>query len=150
MRFALVLLVLAGFAALVTGCGGGGSDRLSKEEYVAAADKICAEADAAISALGEPTEENIEEYVANAETIANEQLAKLRALKPPAVDEETLNHAYDLIEEQVGLAKQGVDALKSQNQAEFERINAEIQTVNAESDKIAQDYGLKECGNTNA
>lgn len=142
----LALLALAASVALVAGCGGGGGDRLSKEEYIAAADAICAEANASIDALAEPTEETFDEYIAKAEEISREQLDKLRALKPPADDEATLNRAYDLVEQQIALAVGASEALKSQDQAEIDRISAEIDTLNAEADKIANDYGLKECG----
>ncbi len=144
MRTKLAVLALAASVALVAGCGGG--DRLSKEEYIAAADAVCAEANASIDALAEPTEETLDEYLAKAEEISRAQLDKLRALKPPADDEATLNRAYDLVEQQIALAVGASEALKSQDQAEIDRISAEIDKLNAEADKIANDYGLKECG----
>lgn len=146
MRTKLALLALAASVALVAGCGGGGGDRLSKEEYIAAADAICAEANSSIDALGEPTEETFDDYITKAEEISREQLDKLRALKPPADDEATLNRAYDLVEQQIALAVKASEALKNQDQAAIEKASAEIDTLNAEADKIANDYGLKECG----
>ena len=142
MRTKLALLALAASVALVAGCGGGGGDRLSKEEYIAAADKICAEANSSIDALGEPTEATFDDYIAQAEKIAREQLDKLRALKPPGEDEATLNKAYDLIEQQIGLALKASEALKNQDQAAIEKASAEIDKLNAEADQIANDYGM--------
>ena len=146
MRRVLVFAVLA-LATILAGCGGGGGDdRLSKEEFIAEADAICKQANEQIDALGEPTLENIDEYLADAEAISREQLGQLRALKPPAADEATLNGAYDLIEQQIALAADGVEALKSGDQAAFEQVNAQITTIEAEADQIARDYGLQECG----
>jgi hypothetical protein len=134
-------------ALILAGCGGGGGDdRLSKEEFIAAADAICTEANDRIDALGEPTLENVSEYVTEAEAISREQLASLRALRPPAEDEATLNGAYDLIEQQIDLAVEGVEALTSGDQAAFEEIDAQITSIEAEADQIARDYGLQECG----
>jgi len=146
VRRVLVFAVLA-LATILAGCGGGGGDdRLSKEEFIVAADAICKQANEQIGALGEPTLENIDEYLADAEAISREQLGQLRALKPPAADEATLNGAYDLIEQQIALAADGVEALKSGDQAAFEQVNAQITTIEAEADQIARDYGLQECG----
>jgi hypothetical protein len=134
-------------ALILAGCGGGGGDdRLSKEEFIAAADAICKEANDRIEALGEPTLENVSEYVTEAEAISREQLGALRALRPPAEDEATLNGAYDLIEQQIDLAVQGVDALTSGDQAAFQEIDAQITSIEAEADQVARDYGLQECG----
>jgi hypothetical protein len=148
-RLGLLLVVIATAAAAACG-GGGGGDRLSKEEYIAQADAICKEANQKIDALGEPTLENFDQYIADAEKIARDQLAKLRSLSPPAEDETTLSHAYDLIEQQIDLALEGSEALKNQDQTKFQQVSSEIDKLNAEADQIAQDYGLQECGTSSS
>lgn len=143
---AVAALALAGVAA---GCGGGGGgDRLSKEEYIAQADAICKAANEKIDALGEPeTMEEIATLAADAIEIQEESLADLRALEPPEADEAKLNEAYALIDQQVGLGKEILEAAESGDLEKIQEILAEGEPIDDQADAIATEYGLTECGN---
>jgi hypothetical protein len=148
MRFRLGALVALGVAALVAGCGGGGGgDRLSKEEYIAKADAICKEADDKITALGEPQSfEELANLASEAVTIGEEELSALRALQPPEADEATLNSAYELIGRQLEIAGQIAAAAKEGDQAKIQELIDQATPLQDEARKIAEDYGLTECG----
>ncbi|MCL4290657.1 MAG: hypothetical protein KJ051_10335 [Thermoleophilia bacterium] len=132
----------------VAGCGGsGGGDRLTKEEYIAQADAICKAANEKIDALGEPeTMEEIATLAADAIEIQTKSLADLRALKPPEADEAKLNEAYALIDQQVGLGKEILEAAKAGDLEKIQKILAEGKPIDDQAGAIAADYGLKECG----
>jgi hypothetical protein len=144
-RWAALAVLVA--SALAASCGGGGGDPLTKEEYIAEADAICKDANEQIDALGEPqSAEDIAEFAEQAVAIGEEQLAKLRALRPPEADEATLNGAYELIEQQLDLARQLGPAAEEGDLARIQELVAEGQRINDEADQIAADYGLEECG----
>ena len=72
------LAVTLGLAA----CGG---SELSKEEFVAKADKICTESDKKTDALAEPkSAEEIPAYVDKGKPIVEEQIKKLKDLEDQA------------------------------------------------------------------
>jgi hypothetical protein len=144
------LAALAAAVAVAAGCGAGeeGDGRLTKEEFIAAADAICKEANAKLDALGTPTTlEQIAKFAGDAITIQEEALADLKALKPPAADEATINEAYALLDQQLELGRQIEAAAKEGDQAKIQELVGEVQPIDSQADQIAQDYGLKECGN---
>ena len=139
-------------AALAAACGGsGGSDRLTKEEYIQEADAICADANQQINALGEP--QDLEQLAAMSEqavTIAEQQLAKLRALVPPEEIEEQVNRAYDLVEQQNGIAEEIAAAAKAGDADKIQQLVDEAAPLEQEGDDIAANIGLQECGSDGA
>jgi hypothetical protein len=140
--------VVAAVVALA-GCGGGGDDRLTKAEYIAQADAICQEANAKIEALGAP--ETLADLAAMGQQsvqISEQQLAKLRALRPPAEDEATLNGAYDLVEQQIGITKQLVAAARAKDMDRINSLVAQGNDITKQAGKIAGDYGLRQCGSS--
>jgi hypothetical protein len=91
-------LVLAGAAAALT-----------KDEYIEAADNICAQAEqlrsefasGAFATLGqdeEPTFDMLAEYAANIEPITRQEIDSLRALDPPAEDQKKIDKIIDKYE----------------------------------------------------
>jgi hypothetical protein len=148
MRIRYGALVALAVGVLVAGCGGGGGGgRLTKEGYIAAADAICKEASDKIDALGDPqTAEEVAQLADQVVEISEDQLAQLRALQPPEADEATINEAYDLIEQQIDIARQVGDAARANDPAKIQELVQEGQQINERADQIAVDYGLKECG----
>jgi hypothetical protein len=136
-------------AAFAAGCGGGGDggERLTKEQYIGAADAICAEVNQQLDALGEPGSfEEVVELAEAAIAIQEDALGQLRALNPPEADESTLNGAYDLLDQQVALGNELADAARDRNAARITEIVAELDGIDNQADQIARDYGLQECG----
>ena len=149
MRRTLLLLSLAGLAALaLAGCGGGGDTAggtLTKAEFVAQANAICKDYDARIDALGEPG--SIEDLVGLAEKakpIAEDGVAKLRGLKAP----EDLQASYDEYlatgDVNIELVVQLGEAAKSGDVAAIEKIGTEGEDNADKAQGIAAELGLTE------
>jgi hypothetical protein len=79
-------------------------------------------------------------------TIGEGELSQLRGLRPPAADEPTLNEAYDLLEQQVTLARQLGDAARAGQAGKVGLLVAKGSRIDARANRIAKDYGLRVCG----
>jgi hypothetical protein len=147
MRSCAAVLVALG-CAVAAGCGGGGEgERLSKQEYIAQADAICADANEDLDALATPqTNAEAADVTEDAIAISERQLESLRALRPPEADEATLNEAYDLLDQQLALGRELVDALRANDEAKGRELLDQGAGLNDQADAIAQEYGLQVCG----
>lgn len=128
--------------------GGGGGGTLPKAEFIAQADKICADLDKQTEALGEPTSpEEISDFIGKGLEITRPALEDLRALEARAPEDVKADYAkaMDLLDEQTGLIEQAQAA--GSDQAKVQEIFAKIEPIEKESDALAQKIGLKECGN---
>jgi hypothetical protein len=154
MRSWPVTLAVLAACLLAAACGsndGANGDtqsaRLTKEEYIAQADAICQEANAEIDAVPEPeSTEELAEYGEQVVEIGREQLDRLRALRPPEADEETINGAYDLLDQQLAIADDLIAAAREGDLEQVQELLAQGEQLNEQADQIANDYGLTECG----
>ena len=134
---------MAIFACLLgVACGGGA---LSKEEYIAQADEICAAAEAEAENLDQPTEPaEAETYANELEEITQGYVADLRDLEPPEEDLDEVNQLIDKVE-QAGLNI--VEAIRTQsgsgNPAES---YSEALHLAEEANEEAEAYGFESCG----
>jgi hypothetical protein len=141
-------LAVAGAAILIAGCGGG-SDSLSAEELRTQADAICAEADERTDAIAEPTsEEDLVTAYTELLSIQNDSIARLKELAPPSELESTWNEAISLQEEQVATLQGLVDRIEAGEdvQTVLEEVTPEAEAREAELDRLADELGLKVCG----
>lgn len=118
---------------------------LSKEEFIAQADQICAEGDAEIDqaagetfAGGEPTPEEQEAFVTDT-VLPNiqGQIDGLRALTPPEGDEEEVAEILDA-------AQTAID--ESEEDPSLIGPGGGGSDPFEEASKLASDYGLEDCG----
>lgn len=92
-------VLLATFAViLVAGCGG--DEGLSKNEFIDAADAICADADRRINALGGTPvdEQEAGEWWSALTAIGRDALVKLRALSPSDEERDEVNEVLTAFE----------------------------------------------------
>lgn len=137
------MVVVAVGATALAACSGGGS----KDDFIAAADDVCREADERIAEIGQPrVEEGILEYVEQAKDISADLVADLRELEVPegdeaAVDEviEGLGRATDLLEP---LAQATID----RDAGEFEELQQEVEQLTDDVNESAESYGFEVCG----
>jgi hypothetical protein len=150
-RLALLLGTALAAALLLAACGddddGGDDDgavALSKEEYLAEGDRICARgtelmAQEALERFeGEqPSRQEAEDF--GQEVVVptlTDQLGQLRDLPAPEGDQETVDQIYDGVDE-------GIDALESDP-----GVFVEPNTGGAfdDANRLAQAYGFTQCG----
>ena len=119
----------------------------SKEEYIAQADEICAEAGAAGEALGIPkNEKEFDETVEEATQITLEAIAQLRALEPPEDDREVIETIYNNMEEAVAYIPQIQEASDRGDAEAMGELNQQLTHAAMVAEELARRYGFKECG----
>lgn len=144
-------LVAALAASLVAGCGGGAvparSEPLTRTEWIARADAICAGANARIQALGKPQNAGeLATVTEDAVAINDEALVSIRALQPPPEIEEQVARALELSEQQNEIARAIADAADTRDQATVQRLIAELAPLDQEAERVADAIGLETCG----
>jgi hypothetical protein len=145
---AVCLAAAAGVSAslLLAACGGDG-DGLSREEFVAEADAICAEFDQRVQEIEQPQSlDDVERYADEAQPLIEEGMTELRELKPP----EELQEQWDAY---IASSEQSVDFLDELREAgaagdpeRIQEIAQEVSEVNDEANGIARELGLEDCG----
>ena len=147
-RTALVSVAL-GALVLATGCqGGGGAEALTKEDFVAQANRICAAANQQIAALPAPdiasptaTPDTIGEVV----KIQRTALAKLRELVPPDSDVPAIKQWLGLVAEALDRAEEARRALVADNRESVNVANAAGRTAQQQADELGRLYGATRC-----
>lgn len=166
-------VALAVFAALVVlgGCGGssgetdtetvtvGGGDELTKSEWIAKADAICAQEQrqekplkAEFESRRQEPEQSPEQLKALADTtrellrLVSNEVGDLRQLQPPAADRETVEEMLMTVDGSVPLGEEFADAIEAGDSAEIEATAQRIEQNSAKGQGLAQGYGLKVCG----
>jgi hypothetical protein len=161
----LIALACASLALVVAGCGGGddsssttttsstsagttdttGGTPLTKDEFIAQADAICAAGDKTIDAAGQalgqnPSEEQITQAISETvvPTISGEFDA-IEELTPPEGDEDTIG-------ELIASGRAAIEEIEANPDRAFA---AGQDSPFAEVNQMAQDYGLKDCGSDN-
>jgi hypothetical protein len=144
MRRALGLTLF--FACLAAGCGGGGEDRLSQEEFQQRADAICERYDKKIQALGSPqSPADIPAYVAKGIPLLRQGIAELRALNPPAEVEDDYNRMLDETAKAIPAAEKLADAAEKNDAAAVQDAIKEGQQADEASDELATKLKLDGC-----
>ena len=144
MRGAVAALVGA-LVLLATGCGGG-SDRLSKEDFQTQANAICAKYQKQVRVLGSPTTlDEVPDFVDKALEILNKEIDEISALNPP----EELQSQFDAMLAASDKTKQAADdlsaAAKASDQAAVQKALQEGNAASAQADKFARQLSLDSC-----
>lgn len=153
MRNGVVRGLLAGALVaglIVAGCGDddgddevAGAAQLSKQEWLDQANAACEDADKVMDregqkvfSEGEPSQEVMKEYALEVVVPAfRRTITEIRALGAPAGDEE-------VVEELLSAQEQGTDRVEQDPLSIFEEDEP------SEADRLAADYGLTACGDT--
>ena len=147
-RTALVSVAI-GTLVLATGCqGGGGGEALTKADFVAQANRICADANRRIAALPAP---DIASPTATPDTIAEvvriqrAAVAELRELVPPASDVPAIREWLGLVDEVLDHADEARRALERDNREVVNVANAAGRTAQQQADELGRLYGATKC-----
>lgn len=148
-----VALVAAVLGATLAGCGGGDGDAgLSKEEFIAKAEPICADANR--------KEEGIVKegpgwlygpkfrdpaLMTPFTRVGRDALRRLRALEPPEEDRQTLDEVLKHIETGLGAIEQEIAAVRAGKRATTAGNLKEYETAYGDLAAAAGRYGFTQC-----
>jgi hypothetical protein len=134
------------------------TQELTKAEWIAKADAICAATKeetaplkAEANALKEAPE-NASTYQKLAEVLKAgtasipKETAALRALEPPSGDQEIIQKMIGTVEANATLGDSMADALENSDLERFEALNEQAKENTTKAKGLAQGYGLKVCG----
>ena len=123
------------------------SQGLSKEEFIEQADRVCAEADAKTRDIEPPrTPAALKEFVAQARDITEGLLNDLRELEPPEGDQDVIDRMIARIAAAMDLLPEIQAAAEERSIEDINRLAGRLKEEAAEANRIAQEYGLEECG----
>ena len=143
-----------GFAALIAAlasgaCGGGNGSTpapLTKEAFIAQADKLCADANEELDALGEPQSiEELGNLLRTGATRTRKLLADLRALPAPTQDRGALEQIYSLVEQAIAKLEQAIATTAAGDQAKIQTLVEAGQDLTDQANAASKSYGFKDC-----
>lgn len=141
-RAAFVLVTIL----LLAGCGGGGGERLTRQEYASQADAICAKYNQQTKALQNPT--SLSELGKAADKtlpIIDNALKDLRKLKPPENEEATVDQWLQQVESLKGDLTEIRDKAKDNDIQGVQAVVPKASQHNTQANKLAAQLGMKVC-----
>ncbi len=148
-RRPLACLAAAGVVAVIAGCGGGGSDGLSADEFREQADAVCADANARLDALTEPASgAEVLPFLQSGLPIQAEQLDRIRELEPPEDLQPAVDEATELLQQRQDAIQDAADRIAAGEDPEavIAEIDPEVDRLRDEARAKAQELGLTVCG----
>jgi hypothetical protein len=144
------LLLLLALAALAGGCGNSNGKRLSKTEFVSRADAVCAKYEKRVQSQmsGVPAgdEKQLASSIQKVLPVIRKGNDELRSLKPPESLQSRFDRWMRIADAEVGAAQKLHDALRKNDQKAIQAAFKELQTKDAEQDRLArQELGLTGC-----
>ncbi len=159
MRGKLTAVIVSGaIAALLGGCGDDDApietisteaepaesvSGVSQEDFVASADAACAEANAALGALGTESDSLAVDQRLG---ITEEVLSAMQSLGDPEDPNGDLKDYLAALEEQVSILEDQQTAATSGDTATVDSLETELDAAEAEAQSAAEAYGFEECG----
>jgi hypothetical protein len=147
MRRSLVPVGIA--VATLAGCGGGGSERLSRDAFVSRADAICKVAVSKQRKLPSPASiDGIPGYVGRALPIVDAMVEGISALRPPEEMQADVRRWLDLTVQARNELESLRTAAQSGDQQKVREVSAKGTAMNDRRDAQARALGLTACANT--
>jgi hypothetical protein len=129
---------------LLAACSDGS---LSKEEFIAQADRLCKKADEQAGALDVPrSPDELQAFARSAQDISEALLRDLRELKAPEEDLPTIDRMLNDMESAIAYLPQIQQAAQARDFVALQQLTAKLQETAAEANDVARTYGLQECG----
>jgi hypothetical protein len=147
-RLALGAALTGLVALLAAGCGGGGGSgsALSAQEFGKQLNKICADYDARIKAIGEP--KSLAELATKGPELRDEfdeAIGKAEDLKAPAELEATRDQFIAKGKELSGLIGDLIEAAKKNDPVKITEVGTKAETLGRESDDLGKKLGAPAC-----
>jgi hypothetical protein len=144
VRRALILLLAT---TVVAGCGGGGGgDALTRDEYAAKADAICAKYKKQTDALDRPaTLSDLADVADDVIPILEKARGELRDLKPPADEQTTASSWLDQFDVVIADVEKIRDKAKENDSAGVQKIAQPALDHNNRANALAKRLGMTTC-----
>jgi acyl-CoA reductase-like NAD-dependent aldehyde dehydrogenase len=156
------LPLVAAVAVVVTGCGGGGGEPLTKEQLIAKGDAICTKYRKKNQALNKdapaknPTDPSATDEQVKASAPILEKLAdnlrsargEFAALKPPADVEHDWENTLEDLDQLASKLDTTAEAARNLDRQRVVNDYTEILRLNHRVSTFEQDYGFKVCGSS--
>jgi hypothetical protein len=145
---AILLIAIVAIAAIAAGCGGGSkkSPQLSREEYVADLNKLCANANQRVAALKLTTSiATWKRRGQRAASIARETVTLFKALTPPDELKKPAEEYNAATEETVTAVQNAADAAKAGDVKKFDTAISQQANSIQKSNVAAAEIGATEC-----
>ena len=147
MRKLTAALITALMAGGIVACGDDEDEGPAKSDYIAEVDKICARSDAETNRLAEeafedpedPQPDEAQAFLKQGLPVVQDALEDIEQVEKPKDDEERL-------EEWIAATEAGVTSLEEASATPETSLTALVGEPFAESEKIAEEYGMKDCG----
>jgi len=149
----LIQCTTIGLAGLMIGCGDDDGKTTTTEEWVTAADAICAEMNTQLEPIPEP--QTIEEFAtahAQVNQIWRNGLDELQEFDLPDGNEAATTEVLDAFDQLIDVSLQWSDALIAAGSIEVEDMTPELETLFVELDtssakarQLAESVGLQQC-----
>jgi hypothetical protein len=146
-------ILLVALAMLLGGCGGG-TERLSKAEFIERWDSICRtyndRRDTILEDLpAEPTVENLPQFADALRELApvvREGIAELKEVHPPEADQAVIDGILADVEENADRLEDAADVAESGDLEAFIAAAQSLTDSNQQVEQAVADYGFQECG----
>jgi hypothetical protein len=154
----IAVTLVAGLS--LAACGDDSGDPLSKEDFIAQADAICADHGTQLDAIFEEAFAEVDEtdlddpeaaaqqyagVVADSEPVMRDQVEALRALEPPEADADELQSQLDDLDAAVTEFVDLVEAGAAGDEEALAAIESDVDPFAAVNER-AFEYGLQVCG----
>lgn len=138
--------MLALVLVMLPACGGGSVPPLTKDQFAAKADAICAKGNERQRGLGNPTTVAALERVADKTlTILDGAISDLSKLKPPANEQAKADQWLAQVRQLRDDLKQIRDKAKEQDLKALQQIAKTSQQHNKQANKLAAELGMTVC-----
>ena len=145
-RLGTVVLLALGAVLVLSSCGGGGSKRLTKEQFAAKANTLCAAFNKQVKAAGSPA--TIADAIAMYKTLVpvdRKLIADVKKLQPPANEAADAKRVVTLGEEQATRVEALIAALNKNDTKQANTLIAGGDANQKESKTIFTKLGAPEC-----
>jgi len=141
-----------GLVVVTVGCGDDG-ETTTTQEWVTAADAICAEMNTQLEPIAEPqTIEEFADATAQVDEVWHNGLDELQALDLPDDNEAAATEVLDAFDQLVDVSLQWSEAFIAAGSMEVEDMTPELKTLFGELEtasenatRLAEDIGLQQC-----
>ena len=143
---------------LVSGCGGSGEEDLSRTEYIADADAICAQFGAESASLEQQFNQALKgsdlegaaQYFEDQASEFTAMLDQLEDLTPPTADQATVDQIIALGRQRVTTAQEAADAIASGDKDTMLSAAKQASVLAGEYYQLADGFGFDACGSGGA